>query len=238
MEIRFDPGLDDINQIDRRNRSYLVYRYLIRDLAGVIEKYASGRLLDIGCGNKPYQQFFEGRISEYTGCDFVQNKSNTVDIICDAGNIPLPSASYDTCFSTQVIEHVPEPGKLVSEAFRLLKPGGHLILSGPLYWPVHGEPYDYFRFTRFGFTQLLTSHGFTVVDVKENGGAWATAGQALVHGFEFSSSGSLRIRIMRFVFFRLGFISLFNRFFEWADKKDHNSTNTINYVIVAKKPVL
>ncbi len=236
MEIKFDPGLSDIHAINRRSESYLVYYYLVRSLSAVFDKYAKGRLLDIGCGNKVYEKLLTGKISGYTGCDFVQNKFNTVDLICDVTNIPLPSAEYDTCLSTQVIEHVPDPDGLLKEAFRLLKPGGYLILSGPLYWPVHGEPYDYFRFTRFGFEHLLTRNGFSVTAITENGGNWATAGQALVHGFEFSRSRSFRIRIMRFFFFRLRFISLINRFFQWADTKDPGTTNTINYVIVAQKP--
>ena len=236
MEVKFDPVLSNIHSINRRSESYLVYHFLVKSLSEVFNKYAKGRLLDIGCGNKPYEKLLTEKISCYTGCDFIQNKFNSVDHICDVTDIPLPSADFDTCLSTQVIEHVPNPDGLLKEAFRLLKPEGYLILSGPMYWPVHGEPYDYYRFTRFGFEQLLTRNGFTIIEVVENGGSWATAGQALVHGFEFSISRSIRIRILRFIFFKLRFISLINRFFEWADKKDFNKTNTINYVVIAQKP--
>lgn len=238
MEIKFDPVLTDFEKINKRNESYLVYRFLVKALSGAIENYAKGKLLDIGCGNKPYEKLFAGKVSSYIGCDFVQNRFKTVDIICDVTQIPLENDEFDTCFSTQVIEHVKDPSGMLKEIFRLLKPGGHFILSGPLYWPVHGEPYDYYRYTKFGFNHLLTSAGFTITEVTENGGAWATAGQALMHGFEFSRSRSLRIRMLRFIFYRLRFISLFNSFFEWADKKDTNTTNTINYVVVAVKPLI
>jgi SAM-dependent methyltransferase len=238
MEIKIDPVLTDIHKINKRNTSYLVYHFLFKALDQAITKYATGKVIDIGCGNKPYEKLFHGKITNYTGCDISQNKLNTVDIICNVTDIPLPTESFDTVFCTQVIEHVANHEQLLNESYRLLKPGGHLILSCPLYWPVHGEPHDFFRFTKFGLEYLLHKKGFSILEMISNGGAWATAGQAMVHGFEFSRSKSLRIRVMRFFFFRLRFISLINTFFEWADKKDFTDTNTMNYVVVAKKPIL
>ena len=230
-----DPVLMDIKKNNKRDNSYIVYSYLFKALDYSIKKYGRGKVLDIGCGNKPYKSLFTNNISEYTGCDINQTESNSVDIICNVTDIPLPDKSIDTILCTQVIEHVFEHEKLIIEANRLLNNKGVLILSGPAYWPVHGEPNDFFRFTKFGFQQLLEKNGFTISETIENGGAWATAGQSLAHAFEFSKNKSIFFRGIRFTFYKLRLIWLTNSLFRWLDKKDHNPANPINYVIVAVK---
>ena len=86
--------------------------------------YARGRMLELGCGNKPYQAMFARRISAHIGCDVVQSSERCVDILCPATAIPLDDSSFDTVLCTQVIEHVADHKLVLKEAFRLLKPGG------------------------------------------------------------------------------------------------------------------
>lgn len=238
MQIKMDPVLKHTGKLSRRDVNYLVYLSLFRAISDAVRKHAKGRVLDIGCGNKPYKAFFDSNkeISTYTGCDARQNEAGTVDIICDAGQIPLANQCIDTVFCTQVIEHLPESASLLSEVFRLLAPGGKLILSGPLYWPVHGEPHDYFRFTRYGFEKVLEKAGLKMIEVHENGGIWATAGQALAHAYFHSGSKSWFFRFLRFSFFKLRIVWISNTLFGWLDKKDFNPASTINYVVVAEKP--
>jgi SAM-dependent methyltransferase len=125
----------DFKSVNRRDLYYLVYIPLFKALNFAVENYAKGNLLDIGCGNKPYKKMLEGKIDKYIGCDIIQSSENEVDVLCLANKIPLDDASFDTVFSTQTIEHVEDHQGLVIEAYRLMKPGGHFILSGPLYWP-------------------------------------------------------------------------------------------------------
>ena len=230
------PRFSDYEKINKFNPNYLVYSPLIRDLKHSIQAYASGRVLDIGCGNKPYERMFSGRITEYIGCDIIQSDKNKVDIICEANNIPVDTNSFDTVFSTQTIEHVADHRGLVSEAFRALKPGGHFIVSGPLYWPLHEEPYDFFRFTKYGFTHLMNTTGFSIVEIIPNGGMWATTGQSMIHSFMNSRSKNFFVRITRFMFYQLRLIWTINSFYGWLDRVDQNPVNTLNYVVVAKKP--
>lgn len=210
-------------QISRADLYFLVYEPLIRDLEYAAGKYASKRLLDIGCGNKPYEAMFEGKITEYTGCDVVQSSLNKVDVLCEATAIPLPDESFDTVFSTQTIEHVADHQQLLNEAFRLLKPGGHLIVSGPMYWPLHEEPHDFFRFTKYGFQHILEKSGFTVVEILSNGGKWALLGQTILH--------TVPRRLIPF----LWMFRLHNRFFSYLDRKYYSPVNTMNYVVIGKK---
>jgi SAM-dependent methyltransferase len=139
--------------IDVSHPYFLHYRTLNKALSEA-SKYAVGRLLDIGCGNKPYEEYFE-LVTAYIGCDVVQSSLHRVDVISTATSLPFESESFDVAFSTQVIEHVAEYPTLLKEAFRLLKPQGHLIISGPMYWHLHEEPHDFYRFTKYGFRHIL-----------------------------------------------------------------------------------
>jgi SAM-dependent methyltransferase len=85
----------------------------------------------------------------------------------------LACERFDIVFCTQVIEHVPDPGALVEETFRVLRPGGFLVLTGPFWWPLHEEPHDYHRFTRYGFSHLLARAGYVDVEITPDGGDWA-----------------------------------------------------------------
>jgi SAM-dependent methyltransferase len=62
---------------------------------------------------------------------------------------------------------------MIRECKRILRPNGFLILSGPFFWPLHEEPHDFFRFTKYGFEQLLSDAGFSEWEIREDGGDWA-----------------------------------------------------------------
>lgn len=202
--------------------SYLVHRRLFADLERA-SRHARGALLDIGCGNKPYESMFIGRVTSYTGCDVVQSSEERVDVLCPATSIPLQDATFETVLCTQVIEHVADHILLLKEAHRLLAPSGVLIVSGPLCWPLHEEPHDYFRFTEYGLKYLLAKAGFEQTDIKPNGGKWAVLGQVLIH--TFMSSPMHRRFGMR----------LLNKIFAYLDDRFPDRTNTLNYVAVARK---
>jgi SAM-dependent methyltransferase len=215
----------DYSKIDKADHYYLVYKPLIRDLELSVKKYGGARVLDIGCGNKPYEGMFLGIAKEYVGCDVVQSDQKKVDVICEATKIPLPDSSFDTVFSTQVIEHVEDHQALVREAFRLLKPGGHFIVSGPMYWHLHEEPYDFFRFTKYGFRYILEKNGFNVLEILSNGGKWALVGQVILH--------TMPARLVRIRLYRV----FVNSLFSYLDKNYFNDFNTMNYVVVGKKEI-
>ena len=203
---------------------FLAYRGLFPALQRA-SVAASGRLLDIGCGNKPYEKMFKDRITEHLGCDVVQSSDRRVDIICPATMITLDDASVDTVLCTQVIEHVADHRGLIGEAFRVLRKGGALILSGPMYWHLHEEPYDFFRFTKHGFRLILEDAGFAIDSIEGNGGKWATCGQVLIHTIQ----GSRRLN-------RPLVIRTINRIFAYLDDRTTDFVNTMNYVVLAHKP--
>ena len=124
---------------------------------------AGSMVLDAGAGHAPYRQLFDH--ANYKTADFMQFENaryGEIDIVCDLTKIPLPDNSVDFILSTQVIEHVPEFNSALAEFYRLLKPGGLLFCTAPLFYEEHGTPYDYFRFTKYSWQHMLSKHGFKI----------------------------------------------------------------------------
>jgi len=129
-----------------------------------VSPYASGRLLDIGCGTKPYEPFL--KVESYEGLE-IESSNNLHqtkhDSLYDGQNLPFASDSFDTIISTQVLEHSFNPDKLLSEIQRVLKPHSYLILTVPFIWDEHEQPYDYARYTSFGIIHLLEKNNLEVI---------------------------------------------------------------------------
>jgi SAM-dependent methyltransferase len=155
---------------------YLHYRYLWPNIEAAVQRALLSvpckvpTILDIGCGHRPYSDLFGE--SNYIGLDH-GTEDTSPDVVGDAMQLPIRSEAADIVFSTQVIEHVPNPGLMIRECYRVLKPGGYLILTGPFYWPLHEEPFDFHRFTKYGFAHYLSEAGFSEWEIKEDGGDWA-----------------------------------------------------------------
>jgi len=138
--------------------------YAIRDALLRHAEAFRGRLLDVGCGDRRYEPVFRQRVSSWTALDWpvsFDGRGGRPDIVADALRLPITDASFDTVLCTQVLEHVPEPQRLLAEAFRVLRPGGQLVLTAPQYNALHEEPRDFFRYTCYGLDHLAAGCGFT-----------------------------------------------------------------------------
>ena len=221
--------------ISRSRSDFLVMHFLIRDLRKAINGFASGKLLDIGCGNKPYESLFSN-IESYTGSDVVQSDRGKVDVICEATNLPFGDEEFDTVFSTQVMEHVSDPFKMMEESWRVLRPGGHFILSVPFSWELHEEPYDFFRYSKYGLQVNLEKKGFEVVYIVPNGGKWAAIVQLNLNIIysTFKRRGIIS-KLLKGIFINLRFTRLINHLALWMDNRYPDDLLTLNYVVVARK---
>lgn len=140
-----------------------------------LEKYASfykGHLVDLGCGEATYKQYFLQYAESYTGVDWSNTLHNTgADVVSDLNKkIELASESADTIISLSVLEHLCEPQVMLNEAFRILKPGGKIILQVPWQWWVHEAPHDYYRYTPYGLKYLFEKAGFREINVEPSSG--------------------------------------------------------------------
>ena len=223
-------------QISKNAIDYIVLYYLISDLKKVIAHYAKGKVLDVGCGNKPYESFFNSGVDSYTGCDVVQSSGNKVDVICKATQLAYESDEFDTLFSTQVMEHVDNSDLMMKECNRVLKPGGILLLSVPLCWELHEEPYDFFRFTKYGLKELCDRNNFEMLEIISNGGKWAAIIQMNLNMiYSTFKKKNFIIKILKGIFINLRFTALINTIAIRLDKKYHDPLLTLNYVLVAQK---
>ena len=126
---------------------------------GPILPKLEGDLLDVGCGEMPFRFALSTRV-KYTGIDveaavsFGMAGDGSIHIF-DGRIIPFPADRFDHILCTEVLEHAEEPGLLMSEMHRVLKPGGSLILTVPFSARVHHAPYDFHRFTAYGLANML-----------------------------------------------------------------------------------
>ena len=141
----------------------------------------SERILDAGAGKSPYKDLFSHARYESTDFADIFNKpfKDSQDFICDLCNIPKPDNSYDAIICTQVLEHIEEPQRAINEFFRILKPNGKLFLTAPQGWGLHGEPYHFFNFTKYGLQSLFQKARFEIIFIKPRGGIFWYLGKRL-----------------------------------------------------------
>jgi len=142
--------------------------------------FSRGRLLDGGAGHMRNRELTSGHCDEYESMD-VAPVSEGLDYVCDIQKMtPIPSDRYDTVLLTHVLEHLPRPGDALKECFRVLNSQGILIGSTPHLSRLHGEPHDYFRFTKYGLAYLLSEvAGFRQWTVFPAGGLLSFLGHQL-----------------------------------------------------------
>jgi O-methyltransferase len=117
---------------------------------------AHSLVLDAGSANGPYRHYFDH--CKYQTADI----AGKVDYKSDLCALPIVDNLFDAVISTQVLEHIKTPDLAVHEIYRILKPGGKLLLTTPFFFEEHLVPCDYFRFTQFGLNDLLSRAGFEI----------------------------------------------------------------------------
>ena len=121
-----------------------------------------GPTLDVGCGVMPYRDIFE-KHTPYEGIEIeTRHKTNNKLALhfYDGNTFPLEDNYYSSVICFQVLEHCLDPELMLSECHRVLKEGGTLLLTMPLIWPEHEQPWDFQRFTYYGIKRHLNQCGF------------------------------------------------------------------------------
>ncbi len=211
------------------NADYLHIQTLLRDIAAH-SPYVQGRTLDVGCGNKPYQTLFH-EVEHYVGID-IDTNSSKADLSGLAYALPFANESFDTIFSTQTLEHLEFPQLAIMEMARVLRSGGYFLLTAPQTWRIHEEPYDFYRFTRFGLQHLLEQSGLHVLKIIPQGGVWTTVCQIINNALHKRFQPYLPRYFLYIPYFFNNLLSAFLDYV-WFDSGD-----TVNYFVLAqKKPI-
>jgi SAM-dependent methyltransferase len=103
-------------------------------------------------------------------------------VVGDARFLPFVDGSFDGIICNEVLEHVFEKEKVLDEIRRVLRPGGWIILTAPMSWGLHYEPYDFWRFTPYSLRRLLEDRGFQVVRIEKVRGLFSLIGSRFVEG--------------------------------------------------------
>ena len=150
----------------------------VREVAESLEP--GTRLFDVGAGDSPYRELFDH--VDYTSNDWthsVHPGARAVDVVGPAHDLPVEDESFDAVLFTEVLEHTPNPGEVLVELHRVLRPGGRLFMTTPFVWELHEAPFDFFRYTAWGLDKLARDAGFVATDVRPRNDSFATLAQMM-----------------------------------------------------------
>jgi SAM-dependent methyltransferase len=242
-EIALWPG-SERRKPSRSDPHYLVCAPLARQLREGLARHLADRddirVLDVGCGAKPYLPFVAHRAVTYRGLDAMPGIH--VDDVGSAESLPYSDDSFDVVFCTQVLEHLEDPTAAVAEMSRVLAPGGVAFVSTHGVFLFHPAPAhsdrDYWRWTHAGLGKLFREAGdWDDIQVQPNGNLVACVAYLLCQFLGRPLPGKpIRGRIRR-----LGRASL-NSMASFLDKRypprarvPHEGSLSANYLVTAIK---
>lgn len=190
----FNPTISQSN--------YLIRKRLYQAIAELAPRL-TGRMMDFGCGQKPYRLLFS--VDEYIGVDYDNpghsHVNESIDVFYDGQTIPFEDETFDSIFSSEVFEHVFNLPDILKELHRVLKPGGQMLFTCPFSFCEHEVPNDFARYTSFALQHLLKQNGFEVVEQRKTGNSIEAIYQLqLVYVHQHITPKLRKIPIVRSVF--------------------------------------
>lgn len=127
------------------------------------------RVLDLGGTKRAKRGTFD--VEAYPLCVTYANigLEKQPDVQADAAVLPFAAASFDAVICAELLEHVADPAPVLAQAWRVLRPGGTLLISVPFLYRIHGHPYDYGRYTDQYWQERLSGVGFTAITCERHG---------------------------------------------------------------------
>jgi SAM-dependent methyltransferase len=160
----FDPSLIGI----LFNPFYFSRKGLVEHLTALAPQI-TGKVLDVGCGSKPYMMLYHAQ--EYVGLELdtpVNREVKSADYYYDGIHFPFSHGTFDSVVSNQVFEHVPNPDQFLDEISRVLVDKGLVLMTVPFVWDEHEQPNDYSRYSSYGIQAILKRHGFEVLELRKS----------------------------------------------------------------------
>lgn len=178
MTERVDPRLDPPRSMPTYAVRAPLARWLRAQAVRAHDELGAYRVLDVGCGEKPYESLFAPYATSYVGVDPVENPRADVQGYAEA--LPLDDAVADVTLCIQVLEHVDDPAAVISELARVTAPGGRVLLSTHGVMAYHPSPADHWRWTHAGLARLFAeSAAWASVRVTPASGTTACIGMLL-----------------------------------------------------------
>ena len=150
------------------NPFYFARKGLYQDVS-ILILHLKGKLLDVGCGTRPYENMCN--VDEYIGLE-VDDEGNRnhsfADIFYDGKIMPFKDKEFDSVLSNQVFEHVFNPNEFLREINRVAKIDGLFLITVPFVWDEHEQPHDYARYSSFGLKYILDENGFEIIQHRKS----------------------------------------------------------------------
>ncbi len=199
-----------------------------RDFLRRIQDTIHGDTLDLGAGSGKYREIIAARASSYKAMD--GDPGPNIDVVGDVHALPFAAASFDTIVSTQVMEHVKEPWRMVEEIARVLRPGGVCIVTAPFMLQFHADPSDYYRYSTEGARHLCARAGLEVLETGKIGGWPAVLAEAIRFTWLNPYAGR------KYGFVRRNLVRLAHRLLLSIDHVSPKSAIYATTAVIARKP--
>lgn len=169
-------------------RRHFIDAFFFRECARI---KPADTVIDIGGKRENKRGLFDiGKYSQHVL--FVNiDPTTTPDILADAQSIPVPDDSQDVAIMGELLEHVYDPRPVLQEAYRILRPGGTLLITVPFMYPEHADPNDYGRYTASYWKKTLGSFGFTIEQLEPQGTIFAVAATLVQQYFSISGARTI-----------------------------------------------
>ena len=133
------------------------------EIAGLLH----GRVLDVGGGRR------RGRFRPPAGARWVVadvDVAKRPDVVADIQALPFRAGAFDSVKATEILEHVPEPMAALRECRRVVQASGHVVITAPFLERLHGDPFDYGRYTETMWRRMLAEANLAPVSITPQGG--------------------------------------------------------------------
>lgn len=146
-------------------------RTIVADVKQFYCSLNGGALLDVGCGDCAYQHLLPANVA-YTGVDTINAEDfdygRVENVVRYDGKIlPFNDNHFDALLCSEVLDHVEFPERLITELYRVLKPGGRALVTLPWSARWHYIPYDYGRYTPSKLRSLFSA--FEMLELRTRG---------------------------------------------------------------------